>query len=492
MRYVLLGMLTMLATSLPISPATATAPTTPAAAEAIGTPGPTLLSAASPRGDWAVVCQARADTNGDGRLHVDVEIHHGFLSGDAMVPYLVWGSGSGEPIERFLGRDPTGRFLLGRTAAGLVLWDADDRRPTVLAAPGDAPDTFAFADGGTHLLYVRGPADAQRLVSRRLADGHEAVFDLDARGLWLLEPAPSGSLVALHFVEADPDAGGPVPAAPGGWSDGGASACRGSPMARSWIPRKGTRNVVRIGRLDGGAPVPAPGFAGFAGQRFLTIEGDGRLVFRTPEGLFAEVASAPCAGVPLIYDPMSDRLGLACTGLKAEREDTSPLYIFEPGRGLTPVGPDAWSFIGRDRPQVGGRWVVTQSVEGSGPDWIFETFVLDLRASTARIHRRRLHEKGPVVGAEIVRRKGQLHVVLPSGRAYPLGIEAPRHFSSFKLSPDRVWVEGRLVDLERHRVLGRTPMPLFLTEDDRVLVPSREEFYQAGLVTGPLQWVRPR
>jgi len=179
-------------------------------------------------------------------------------------------------IERFLGRDPTGRFLLGRTAAGLVLWDADDRRPTVLAAPGDAPDTFAFADGGTHLLYLRGPADAQRLVSRRLADGHQAVFDLDARGLWLLEPAASGSLVALHFVEADPGAGGPVPAAPGGWSDGGASACRGSPMARSWISRKGTRNVVRNGRLDGGAPVPAPGFAGFAGQRFLAIEGDGR------------------------------------------------------------------------------------------------------------------------------------------------------------------------------------------------------------------------
>jgi hypothetical protein len=77
----------------------------------IGTTHPLTVIGSDPQGEWVAICQAREDTNGDGRYEVHFG-HHGESSGDVLRPYLVIGTGAGEPVSAYLGRDPTGRFVI--------------------------------------------------------------------------------------------------------------------------------------------------------------------------------------------------------------------------------------------------------------------------------------------------------------------------------------------------------------------------------------------
>ena len=61
-----------------------------------GTASPTVLEYASPMGDVIVMCQARADTNGDGKIEVTIDSEHGDTYGDDMRPYLCLGPQSGQ------------------------------------------------------------------------------------------------------------------------------------------------------------------------------------------------------------------------------------------------------------------------------------------------------------------------------------------------------------------------------------------------------------
>src|SRR5687767_8392750 len=76
-----------------------------------GTASPTVLEYASPTGDVIVMCQARADTNGDGKVEVTIG-HHAEPHGDRMRPYLCLGPGPGEEIDEFVAGSPTGRHVV--------------------------------------------------------------------------------------------------------------------------------------------------------------------------------------------------------------------------------------------------------------------------------------------------------------------------------------------------------------------------------------------
>jgi hypothetical protein len=76
----------------------------------IGTAHPILLEAYDRGGRWAVVCQAREDTDKDGAIRV-VSGHHGAPSDELVRPYLVEGSGPGHRRVRRLGSlRPLDRF----------------------------------------------------------------------------------------------------------------------------------------------------------------------------------------------------------------------------------------------------------------------------------------------------------------------------------------------------------------------------------------------
>jgi hypothetical protein len=96
---------------------------------------PTFVQAVAPDGRWAVVCQARADTDGDGRLDVQVDLHGG-TRGDRLDPYLVYGSGPGEQLDDFLGSDRTGRYIAALRHRRLYVDDTVNRRSLDLTALG--------------------------------------------------------------------------------------------------------------------------------------------------------------------------------------------------------------------------------------------------------------------------------------------------------------------------------------------------------------------
>jgi hypothetical protein len=82
----------------------------PPESEPIGSAHPTLVVTADPDARWVVLCQARKDTNRDGKTEVQVG-YHGDTYGDDLLPYLVLGSGEGTAIDAFVSSDGSGRQI---------------------------------------------------------------------------------------------------------------------------------------------------------------------------------------------------------------------------------------------------------------------------------------------------------------------------------------------------------------------------------------------
>src|SRR5262245_1579259 len=100
-----------------------------------GTASPTVLEYASPTGDVMVLCQARADTNGDRKIEVTIG-HHGGPHGDAMRPYLCVGPGPGEEIDEFVAGSPAGRHVVVIQKGRLLLVDAKGKTRVDISALG--------------------------------------------------------------------------------------------------------------------------------------------------------------------------------------------------------------------------------------------------------------------------------------------------------------------------------------------------------------------
>src|SRR5689334_22299759 len=64
----------------------------------MGTKHPMLVQRVAPDGHWAFVCQAREDTDHDGKVEIEVA-YHGETSGDRLVPYFIRSSGKETVIE---------------------------------------------------------------------------------------------------------------------------------------------------------------------------------------------------------------------------------------------------------------------------------------------------------------------------------------------------------------------------------------------------------
>src|SRR5580704_3080342 len=105
--------LTVLAACAAGSTTTGATPPAPAphpSVGVIGTAHPVLVQELAENGSWMVICQAREDTDHDRKIEVGVGFH-GNLVGDAMKPYLVFGSGSGMPIDELVARDDDSAWL---------------------------------------------------------------------------------------------------------------------------------------------------------------------------------------------------------------------------------------------------------------------------------------------------------------------------------------------------------------------------------------------
>ncbi|MDX2087402.1 MAG: hypothetical protein SFX73_06120 [Kofleriaceae bacterium] len=139
-----------------------------------GTAAPYRLIASDPEGDWAVVCQARNDTDGNGALLTYFE-QHGDTSGDEMRAFLVDRERREHPIDDVLAEDPTGRWLVLAIDGAPVLLDTRTwTREAMRAELGGfhvqrGLHRWTFDPTGQYLAYYRDG----RLRARVLATGAE-------------------------------------------------------------------------------------------------------------------------------------------------------------------------------------------------------------------------------------------------------------------------------------------------------------------------------
>jgi len=200
---------------LPSRPACLPCPTAPTAAPAptvaplglVGTADFLEVQTASPEADWAVICQAREDTDGDGEVSMHSD-HWGALYGDRPTPYFIHGAGPGEPLDAYVLRDPTGRHLLVVHDGKLVLLDTLGLVATDLSARGAPMGAngypflghagASFDARGTRLLYLQGPKDQRVAVVRDLATGVENRVPAPPRRLHHAALHHQGRWVILH------------------------------------------------------------------------------------------------------------------------------------------------------------------------------------------------------------------------------------------------------------------------------------------------------
>lgn len=228
---------------------------------------------------WVVLREARADTDGDGRVALEwyEHGHGGELAGDRLGTYLVRESGPGRQIERYVGSSRDGRFVYFVDEGRFVGLDASTWRETPIApAPAPLPwpahgalwigeDAAAVREDG-RLVFT---SDRARVESWDPATGrlglvgaHRGrIVRLSALGGWVVTELVSEGDSELPYVELSSirfacgglgtcggpsrtislvhlDAGGPVLAAGG---VGGHPARLGlGPRARGERPRAAT------------------------------------------------------------------------------------------------------------------------------------------------------------------------------------------------------------------------------------------------------------
>ena len=138
----------------------------------MGTAHSVLGAIADPAARWAIVCQQRRDTNGDGAITIEQEEH--FRTGDTPAAYLSIGGGPGIELQSVEAVSPTGDRLVVGLDQATVLLDVPHQTGEVI--PHVAAATFT--PDGAALVYIQSEGDRDRAIRRTLATGAIASLDL--------------------------------------------------------------------------------------------------------------------------------------------------------------------------------------------------------------------------------------------------------------------------------------------------------------------------
>ncbi len=279
--------------------------------------------------NWSVICQARRDTDGDGRVRVTLS-PHGQLQGDRMQPYLVEGDGAGESIDEFAGSDPSGRFVALIRDGRLYLRDTINRHEVDLSAFGAdtrsdrsselAHRAVSFDPSGNRVAYVRQHGQRQWVVVRDLSTGSESVLNPGSGLLWRLAYEPDGSFLRLQMVVSDGNGNRelewPYPHDPER-----ERACSGPVPSYNVWEFPGDAPTTRLLRLSDGKLLQVSGFAGTLGNGVITRNEIGELWLLLPAGQTLKVASEQCAARIYHTDVVSDSILFGCASAYGARRD---------------------------------------------------------------------------------------------------------------------------------------------------------------------------
>jgi len=286
----------------------------------IGTRHPILFQRSAQDGRWAIACQAREDTNGDGAVRV-IFGRHGDTYGDALSPYLFLEPGEGERLDDFLTADPAGRYLVVVRGGSLRLLDTYQHTDTELAPPGAIPESTApsaplpvsFSRDGRHLLLVSlsGPEKRPTAFLLDLEDGtrREVPHGPGVLGQAVLDPDGRWAMLGVITQDTDGDGALTWPRAKTSLSS---RYCQGPIMSYSQYGRAGDTPTWLLRRVDGGEPVPAEGLLQPLRDALLR-QGEQREVFlEHASGERTEWVPASCGAHVLHVDAARAQVLVSC------------------------------------------------------------------------------------------------------------------------------------------------------------------------------------
>ena len=460
----------------------------------IGSNAPVRLLAASPDRTWAVLCEARKDTDKDGRISVGPGFNG--LYGDQMAAFLVQGQGKGVAIDDMLAADPEGRFLVivrkGRlwlldtttSVKGVAEIDLTARGAYSKARRDKATGAFmqaSFDRTGSNLLYVALRKRKVVVVVRALATGAEVDVDPGPGTFWHAEHDAQGKRVRVEVV-VDPE------------GRKGRLPTHRRPRHQR-IPRCTTRvvgdvineqgdsPVLRLAPLAGGVAVPVDGLIGWLGNAMLRRDQAGALLLDAGDGKPArELVKAACQPVVDGLDPEKQRLLVHC---KADGDNAKALLV--DARTTRKLDLPARNGDDDDLEPFGRHLFFTQN------DAYDTTF--DLDTGKQRLSPQSQRVLGLAGARTLVNRSGRL-VLLDGASERDLGALDSEYPEVMQRGAVYL-VPPFLVDLGQGKVLGGLPTAplgqtahvLALARDGQMLTQfssAPRPFY-----LGPLQWYAP-
>lgn len=282
----------------------------------IGTAHPTNVEAVDPEGRWIVLCQARRDTNKDGRTEVNLGMHGDFY-GDDMEPYLMAPDGPGERLDSFVDSSSTGRHLVFIAKRRLILLDTVTGTRTDLSSrganllddgyPGGPNPLASFDPQGTRLLYLRRSKKGLRPVLRELNTGNERILDHGGGRLWRAAIVDDGW--AVGWVR--PPGARPMQLPRTSLA---ARGCRGPIGIFSTSGGGENGPIRRLIPIGGGPPVDDHGFIELAGHSLLRRLDDGTIVWER-DSRQRSVVPATCGGLVMQLSKEGGPLLVACSKL---------------------------------------------------------------------------------------------------------------------------------------------------------------------------------
>lgn len=312
------------------------APAAPADASGpIGSAHPFTFGAADPSARWVVLCQAREDSDGDGAIAAWTTRFG--AEGDALRPYLIFGSGEGQAIDDFFGQSADGEELVLIQRGRLLVHHVGARRTEVLRG-ADIDDDAAtlstrvvsFDRQRRRIAYLvpRRREQGADVAVRTLKTGHEVRFHapgpvahayFSEGGEWLLVEAViedtnhDGELSYARRAEAPQ----PRPC----WRP--FLGCAGIPIAGDY-----DREILHVAPATGGPLRVIPGRLRTVGPWVLALGPRGAIIAHGLDGSVTEWVPPTCQGELLRASAGLQRALVACRG---ERPDVLSIEIHGPG-----------------------------------------------------------------------------------------------------------------------------------------------------------------
>ncbi|MEO7729719.1 MAG: hypothetical protein ABIY55_02020 [Kofleriaceae bacterium] len=436
----------------------------------LGTADPIRVIASANNGRWVVACQARIDTDGDGRTRVEVGTDS--LEGDAMVPYLFRGGGGGDTIDGLLARSRDDRWLAILRDGALVVIDDTSGTASVVSdadtqpGPRGIAGLVAFDDESRRLVYFRRSTARRVVVIRDLMQQRERDVALarpvgrliaDRQGTWAgLQLAPDELHRTVRRRLPAPSREAAMGQTCGTEASYPITALDEDRVPDAWL------------RLDTGELVFDRSVVGHVGGLQVAKATDGGIRVGS-----SEFVPATCGAEVVMASARPLRLIVACRAVPG-----APLELFGPRLQVAFTGSESYGTA------PGSIRVL------DGP-----VFCLDSFGCVALDDGRRIPVRGTpseLDGMMILSKEGEQFFVTDGATASTTvlrGVAGDERAHTRNI----VAIDHHVIDLAEARVLGEVPgFVLQVDTAGRALVPGPESVGRGDQALGPLRWATPR